>query len=143
MHTTMGSSPSKSIVSKPYMIIERMIDADCDIFRHVDPRFRNLRIGICNMSNPNNPFGSQCISVPGEDLKMLQGFEQGSNSLRYTFEGGTVLTIMKRENDEVCYHLKTPTHEGTRAISDILQKMYKPIQTGTPCELDKVQSLFT
>lgn len=132
----MGSSPS--ILSKPYMIVERIIDADCDIFRQVDPRFRNLRT---NQSN-SNPFGSQCISVPGEELKMLQGFEQGSNYLRYTFESDTILTIMKRENNEVCYHLRTPTHEGTRTISSILQKMYKPIQTGTPCELDKVQDMF-
>lgn len=130
-------------ISKSYLIIERMIDADCDIFNHVSLAGRNLRFGICNNTpDSKNPFANQCISIPGEEPKLLQRFEEHPKSLRYIFDRNIELTFMKRDNNDVYYHLKTPTHEVTRPIAPIIKNNYKTMSVGNPCELDKVETLF-
>ncbi len=132
----MGSIQSLPVHSKSVrnIIIERIIDGTAE---------KTVRIGISNhAADPLHPFHNQCISVNNAPPKLLQHFEESTNSLKYTFEENIQLSISKRDNNEVYYFLKTDDYECSRVVPPIVRRVFKPLGMASPCELDKIDNLF-
>ncbi len=134
----MGASQSHVLPAVPKstrnILIERMIDGNAE---------KSVRVGISNHAHsPMYPFQNQCISVNNEPPKLLQHFEESNKTLKYTFEDNIQLSISKRENNDVYYFLKTGDYECSRLIDPIIRKCFKPLGMGSPCELDKIDTLF-
>jgi hypothetical protein len=138
----MGSSSSKVSDESPLkqcLRIERIIAAECD---YLPPnRLEDtIRVGVIGNSNPENPLSTQAIRLGDSDAYRLQSFQDGKDSLTYTFEKGVCLTLMKHR-DSIVYHLKTPELDVTKEIHPSIVKMYKPIGLASE-ELDKMSKLF-
>lgn len=143
----MGSSsskPSPEIVKyesplKECLRIERIIASECD-FLPENTVENTIRVGVIGNSNPENPLSNQAIRLGNSEAYRLQSFQDGKESLTYTFEKGVSLTLMKRR-DSIVYNLKTPEINVTREVYPGILKMYKPIGMVSD-ELDKMEQLF-
>jgi hypothetical protein len=83
------------------------------------------------------------MKIGEDDPVSLMSFTESNNTLTYTFEKDTFLTVAKRDTGEIYYHLKTPTYYVTRSINPAVRKIYKPIGGSLTLELDKLGKLFT
>ena len=144
---TMGASISKPSPEpnaqesplKDCLRIERVIASGCNYLR--PNRLEDtIRIGVIGNGDPQNPLSSQAIRLGDSEAYRLQSFQDGKDSLSYTFEKGVRLTLMRRR-DSITYNLKTPELDVTRIIYPGLVKMYKPIGMASE-ELDKIGELF-
>ncbi len=138
----MGNSPSvvKQVApsKKCSMIVERLVDGNCDFIKTHAPFDPQIKVGLCGQGPVTNPLGNQCIRIGNDALAPLVNFEEHKNSLQYTFSNDIHLSINKRDTGEVYYHLKTPEYNETRMVSDSIRKFYKPISGDLSIELDKI-----
>jgi hypothetical protein len=145
----MGSSASKTAPElrtviqespmKHCLRIERIVAAQCD---YLPPnRLEDtIRVGVIGNTNPENPLSGQAIRIGDSEAYRLQSFQDGKDSLTYTFEKDVRLTVMKHR-DSIVYNLKTPDLDVTKEINPSIVKMYKPIGMASE-ELDKMGQLF-
>lgn len=146
----MGSAVSTSVPAiqrlatyespmKHCLKIERIIASGCDYLPPSDME-DTIRVGVIGNADPTNPLSHQAIRLGGSPAYRLQSFQDGHDSLTYTFENDISLTLMKRR-DSIVYNLKTPELDVTKEIYPGLVKMYKPIGMASE-ELDKMSGLF-
>ena len=116
----------------PRMMIDRVIASAPD----------KIEIGVTGQKKQEgNPMSEQVIRINNGDLKSLVSFVETSNSLVYEFEGNIVLKLMKRDNNEVMYHIKTPDFQSTRIMSTLIRKFWSPISLKSN-EFDKIASFI-
>lgn len=125
-----------TVSKQRYLLIERMIDADCDYLNG-----KPLRIGVCNGESGPNPLKTQCISVGDRPPSDLMEFTETNNGFKYRFTDDVDFSIIRRDNNDIYYNLKTPEFDVTRPIQEPIRRVYKPISMCSP-ELDKIQEIF-
>jgi hypothetical protein len=88
---------------------------------------------------PANPLATQGIRIGSEPIRRMQSVSSSSSNLNFTFEDNTELSLFKRPNYDVCYHLKTPKYNETRCISEPVRKRFKNIgMSDATLEIDKI-----
>ena len=146
----MGSAVSTSVPAiqrlatyesplKHCLKIERIVASQCDYLPGNQTEY-TIRVGVLGNADPTNPLSHQAIRLGDSEAYRLHSFQEGTDSLTYTFEKNISLTLMRRR-DSIVYNLKTPELDVTKEIYPVLVKMYKPIGMASD-ELDKMSGLF-
>lgn len=145
----MGSSASKTVPiiekaiennpMKHCLRIDRIIASGCD---YLPPNRQEdtIRVGVIAQSDPQNPLSGQAIRIGDGDAYRLKSFQEGEDTLQYTFENNITLTLMKRRNS-VVYNLKTPELDISREINPAITRFFKPISMNST-EIDKIEKIF-
>jgi hypothetical protein len=127
-----------NIELSPSFLVERILAAECDFLPETGEQVIKVgAVGSPTMSA--NPLATQGIRIGSEPIRRMQSVSSCSTSLNFTFENNTELSLFKRPNYDVCYHLKTPRYNETRCISDPVRKRFKNIGLGdATVEIDKI-----
>ncbi len=121
-----------SLVGIPRMTINRIIASEPYM----------IDIGVTDeMKREGNPMSAQVIRINDGSLKPLISFVETENALIYDFEDNITLKLMKRDNHEILYYIKTPEFENTSIMHDIIRKHWKPISLKSE-EFDKIGSFI-
>jgi hypothetical protein len=122
----------------PSFLVERILAAECDFLPETGEQVIKVgAVGSPTMSA--NPLATQGIRIGSEPIRRLQAASSSDTSLNFTFEDNTELSLFKRPNYDVCYHLKTPRYNQTRCISEPVRKRFKDIGIGdATMEIDKI-----
>jgi len=137
------SSPNSQFILPPIAIspsflVERILAAECDFLPESGEQV--IKVGAVGSPKGNgNPLSMQGIRIGSEPIKRLMSSSSSNSRIDYTFEDDTELSLFKRDNHQICYHLKTPKYNETRCISDPVRKRFKSIGVGdATMEIDKI-----
>ena len=119
-------------------LVERILAAECDFLPETGEQV--IKVGaVGSPKGSNNPLSMQGIRIGSEPIKCLLAVSESNKGLQYKFEDDTELSLFKRDNHQVCYHLKTAIYNETRCISDPVRMRFKNIGIGdATMEIDKI-----
>jgi len=143
-------------------MVERLIDANCEFLGGEQsirvgiwagpPKFKSEKRGPAGwdeedeMAKKANPLGHQGIRIGAMPIMPLVGFTKHIDSVAFQFGGGIQLSIMRRANGDVYYHLIVPDEnlDITRKISDPIRRHFKPIGSvgDAALEIDTIKDVF-
>jgi hypothetical protein len=114
-----------------FLKIERLIDSENEII-----------IGIVSSTHQQNPYSSQAIRIGlNGKIKQLEKFIELPNNLIFEYETGTIMTLSKKNEDDIIINIKDPDTSITiiKPMDLFLRKTFKPMSWKTLSEeYDKI-----